>query len=145
MPRVHGDGFIHIEDVDYMILYDEPIIEYVSEADSQIAQEIGKYVSRLVRMERRFRWDMGHSQCHSLQSPHQESSGVHSELLTDGIVELMQKRVVDNSQKPSIVERRGGFCMGKKETYEYIQDNPAVELRTIDYTNNPLVIANILT
>jgi RimJ/RimL family protein N-acetyltransferase len=67
---------------------------------------------------------------------------VHSELLTDGIVELMKKRVIDNSQK-SIHRGKtvAAFCMGRKETYEYIHDNPAIEFRTIDYTNNPLVIA----
>jgi len=143
MPRVHGDGFIHIEDVDYMILYDEPIIEYVSEADSQIAQEIGKYVSRLVRDGETIQVGYGSIPNAILSNLLTKNHlGVHSELLTDGIVELMQKRVVDNSQKTI---NRGktvaAFCMGKKETYEYIQDNPAVELRTIDYTNNPLVIA----
>jgi ribosomal protein S18 acetylase RimI-like enzyme len=68
--------------------------------------------------------------------------GVHTELLTDGIVELMKRHVIDNSQKNI---NRGktvaAFCMGKKETYEYIHDNPVIEFRTIDYTNDPLVIA----
>ena len=49
MPRVHGDGFIHIGDVDFIIPYNEPILEYTSEADDEIAQNIGKYVSRLVQ------------------------------------------------------------------------------------------------
>ncbi|MGZ3533626.1 MAG: GNAT family N-acetyltransferase [Thermodesulfobacteriota bacterium] len=143
MPRVHGDGFIHIEDVDYIIPYDEPIIEYVSEADSQTAQEIGKYVSSLVRDGETIQVGYGSIPNAILSNLLTKNHlGVHSELLTDGIVELMKKRVIDNSQK-SIHRGKtvAAFCMGRKETYEYIHDNPAIEFRTIDYTNNPLVIA----
>ena len=68
--------------------------------------------------------------------------GVHTELLSDGIIELMKRGVIDNTKKTI---NRGKtvatFCMGKKETYEYIHDNPSIEFRTIDYTNNPLTIA----
>ena len=49
MPRVHGDGFIHIEDVDFVVLYDEPILEFKNTADTEITQQIGKYVSRLIQ------------------------------------------------------------------------------------------------
>ena len=68
--------------------------------------------------------------------------GVHTELLTDGVVELMRQGVVDNSRK-SINRGRSvaSFCMGQASTYEFIDGNPAVELRTIDYTNDPLIIA----
>ncbi len=143
MPRVHGDGFIHIEDVDYVIPHDEPLIEYVSEADSQIAQEIGRYVSRLIRDGETIQVGYGSIPNAILSNLHTKNHlGVHSELLTDGLVELMKRRVVDNSQKSL---HRGktvaAFCLGRKESYEYIHDNPAIEFRTIDYTNNPLVIA----
>jgi RimJ/RimL family protein N-acetyltransferase len=70
--------------------------------------------------------------------------GVHTELLTDGIVELMKSGVVDNSKK-SIDRGKtvASFCMGRAETYEYLDDNPSVEFKTIDYTNNPLIISKI--
>ncbi|CAD7779446.1 hypothetical protein DMNBHIDG_02077 [Candidatus Methanoperedenaceae archaeon GB37] len=68
--------------------------------------------------------------------------GVHTELLSDGIVELMQKGVIDNTKKNiNRGKTIGTFCMGKKETYEYLHDNPVIEFRTVDYTNNPLIIA----
>jgi acyl-CoA hydrolase/GNAT superfamily N-acetyltransferase len=143
MPRVHGDGFIHIEDVNFIITHDEPILEYISEADSEIALEIGKYVSRLIRDGETIQVGYGSIPNAILSNLNEKKHlGVHSELLTDGIVELMKKRVIDNSRK-SINRGKtvAAFCMGRKETYEYIHDNPAVEFRTIDYTNNPLVIA----
>jgi acyl-CoA hydrolase/ribosomal protein S18 acetylase RimI-like enzyme len=143
MPRVHGDGFIHMEDVDFIIPYDEPILEYVSEAESDIAHQIGKYVSRLIHDGETIQVGYGsipNAILSNLDS--KKHLGVHTELLTDGIVELMKNRVIDNTKK-SIHRGKtvAAFCMGRKETYEYIHDNPAIEFRTIDYTNNPLVIA----
>jgi acyl-CoA hydrolase/GNAT superfamily N-acetyltransferase len=143
MPRVHGDGFIHVKDVNFIIPYDEPILEYVSEADSAIAQQIGRYVSRLVRDEETIQVGYGSIPNAILSNLHDKKHlGVHSELLTDGIMELMKRRVIDNTKK-SIDRGKtvASFCMGRKETYEYIHDNPAIEFRTIDYTNNPLIIA----
>ncbi len=143
MPRVHGDTFLHIEDVSFVIPHDEPILEYTSEADTEIAQQIGKYVSRLIRDGETIQVGYG-SIPNSILSNLREKKhlGVHSELLTDGIVALMKDRVIDNTRKTI---HRGktvaAFCMGKKETYEYIHDNPAIEFRTIDYTNNSLIIA----
>ncbi len=143
MPRVHGDGFIHIEEVDFIIPHDEPILEYVSEADSDVAQQIGKYVSRLVRDGETIQVGYGSIPNAILSNLHDKKHlGVHSELFTDGIMELMKRRVVDNTRKR--IDRGktvASFCMGRKETYEYIHDNPAIEFRTIDYTNNPLIIA----
>lgn len=68
--------------------------------------------------------------------------GVHTEMISDGTIELIKSGVVDNSRKTI---NRGksiaSFCMGKKETYDYLNNNPTIELRTVDYTNNPLIIA----
>jgi acyl-CoA hydrolase/ribosomal protein S18 acetylase RimI-like enzyme len=143
MPRVHGDGFIHVQDVNFIIPYDEPILEYVSEADSEVAQQIGKYVSRLVRDGETIQVGYGSIPNAILSNLHDKKHlGVHSELLTDGVMELMKSHVIDNTKK-SINRGKtvASFCMGKRETYEYIHDNPAIEFRTIDYTNNPLIIA----
>ena len=67
---------------------------------------------------------------------------MHTELLTDGIVELMRERVIDNTRKEL---NRGktvaAFCMGKRDTYDYLHDNPGIEFRPVNYTNNPTVLA----
>jgi acyl-CoA hydrolase/ribosomal protein S18 acetylase RimI-like enzyme len=143
MPRVHGDGFIHIEDVNFIVSHDEPLLEYVSGADSDISQQIGKYVSRLIRDGETIQVGYGSIPNAILSNLYEKKHlGVHTELLTDGIVTLMKKRVIDNTRKSIHPGKTvAAFCMGKKETYEYIHDNPAIEFRTIDYTNNPLVIA----
>ena len=143
MPRVHGDAFVHIDDIDFLVLHDEPLLEYEPKVSDEIAEQIGKYVSRLV--EDGDTIQVGYGSIPNAILSNLESKthlGVHTELLSDGIVELMKKDVIDNTKKEI---NRGKtvatFCMGTKETYEYIHDNPAINFKTIDYTNNPLIIA----
>jgi acyl-CoA hydrolase len=143
MPRVHGDGFIHMRDVDYVLCHDEPLLEYEATAPDDVSHQIGKYVARIVQDGDTIQ--VGYGSLPNAILSHlsgKNNLGVHSELLSDGMVELMKKGVIDNSRKTL---NRGKtvatFCMGHKSTYEYIQDNPAFEFRTIDYTNHPLVIS----
>jgi RimJ/RimL family protein N-acetyltransferase/acyl CoA:acetate/3-ketoacid CoA transferase beta subunit len=143
MPRVHGDGFIHINDINYIVPYDEPILEFRSEADNEIAQRIGRYVSRLIQDGDTIQ--VGYGSIPNAILSHLDNKrhlGIHTELLSDGIVELIKKGIIDNTRK-SINRGKtiASFCMGEKETYDYIHDNPAIEFKTINYTNNPLVIA----
>jgi len=146
MPRIHGDSFIHIKDVDFIVPYDEPILEYTSDAAkeiNEITQRIGDYVSRLIQDGDTIQVGYGTIPNAILANLcNKKHLGAHTELLSDGIAELMKKGVIDNTRK-SINRGKtiATFCMGKKETYEYLHDNPAIEFRTVDYTNNPLVIA----
>jgi len=143
MPRIHGDTFLHIDNVDYVVPYDEELLEYSPEADTEIAQRIGKYVSRLIEDGDTIQVGYGSIPNAILANlAEKKHLGVHTELISDGIVELMKKGVIDNTRKNV---NRGKtvatFCMGRKDTYAFLHDNPAIEFRPIDYTNNPLVIA----
>ncbi len=143
MPRVHGDTFIHIDDVDFVIPHDEPILEYRTEVPDEIAQRIGNYAARIIEDEDTIQVGYGSIPNAILSNlSTKKHLGVHTELLSDAIVELMKNGVIDNTKK-SIDRGKtvATFCMGKKETYDYIHDNPGIEFRTIEYTNNPLVIA----
>ena len=143
MPRVHGDTFIHIDDVDFVIPHDEPILEYRTEVPDEIAQRIGNYVARIIKDGDTIQVGYGSIPNAILSNlSTKKHLGVHTELLSDAIVELMKNRVIDNTKK-SIDRGKtvATFCMGKKETYEYIHDNPGIEFKTIEYTNNPLIIA----
>lgn len=148
MPRVHGDGFIHIENIDYLVPHDEPILEYnpsptSEESYAEITTKIGNYVSRLIRDGDTIQVGYGSIPDAVMSNLNdKEHLGVHTELVSDGLVELMKKGVINNSRKTlNRGKTIGSFCMGRKDTYEYIHDNPSIELRRIDYTNDPLVIA----
>ena len=143
MPRVHGDTFMHIDDVDIVIPYDEPILEYADPADTAIAQRIGKYVAKLVEDGDTIQVGYGSIPNAVIANlAGKKHLGVHTELLSDGIVELMKQGVIDNTCKTVNPGKTvATFCMGKQSTYEFLHDNPAIDFRQIHYTNNPLLIA----
>jgi len=143
MPRVLGETFVNIKDVDFIIPCDEPLLEFEDTVADDIAQKIGTYVARIVQDGDTIQ--VGYGSIPNAILAHlknKEHLGVHTELLTDGIVDLMRQRVIDNSQKEL---NRGktvaAFCMGKKDTYDFLHDNPGIEFRPVNYTNNPTVLA----
>ncbi|RMF08682.1 MAG: acetyl-CoA hydrolase/transferase family protein, partial [Candidatus Neomarinimicrobiota bacterium] len=143
MPRVHGDGFLHIRDVDFLVPHDEPILEYSDTADDEIADRIGRYVASLV--EDGDTIQVGYGSLPNVILRHlnrKKHLGVHTELLGDGLIELIQLGVVDNSLKTLNPGKTvASFCMGSQATYAYLHDNPGIEFKTVDYTNDPRIIA----
>ena len=144
MPRVHGDTFIHVNDIDFILPCEEDILEFNPEVPDEIAQRIGKYVAKIVEDGDTIQVGYGSMPNAILANLSQKKHlGVHSELLTDGIVNLMKCGAVDNSRKTLDRGKTvASFCMGTKETYRFLHDNPTIEFRTIDYTNNPLIIGS---
>jgi len=143
MPRIHGDGFIHIDEVDFLVPFDEPLLEFNPPTDSETVQRIGKYVARLIQDGDTVQVGYGSIPNAVLANLSEKKHlGVHTEMLSDGIVALMKKGVIDNSRK-SIGRGKcvASFCMGVQDTYQYLHDHPAVEFRVIDYTNHPLIIS----
>ncbi len=143
MPRVHGDSFIHIDDVDFIVPHDEPLLEYHADVPGELARSIGRYVARIVEDGDTIQVGYGSIPNAILASLGEKKHlGVHTELMSDGIAELMKAGVIDNTRKNL---RKGKtvatFCMGTADTYSFITENPAVEFKAIDYTNSPLVIA----
>ncbi|MFB3925012.1 MAG: GNAT family N-acetyltransferase [Syntrophales bacterium] len=143
MPRVLGDTFIHVKDVDFLVPHDENLLEYAPEAGKEISLKIGNHVASLIEDGDTIQVGYGSIPNTILSSlSGKKDLGVHTELIGDGIVALMKKGVINNTRKTI---NRGKtvatFCMGSRSTYEYLHDNPSFEFRTIDYTNHPLVIA----
>ncbi|MFC1872390.1 GNAT family N-acetyltransferase, partial [Chloroflexota bacterium] len=145
MPRVLGDGFIHIKDINYIVPYEEPVMEYreTLTTNPNVIKRIGDYLASLVRDGDTIQ--LGYSQLLNevVQClKNKKKLGIHTDLLSDGLVHLMQQGAVDNTQKTINTGKTiASFCMGSKHTYDYIHDNPAIEFKTIDYTNNPIVIS----
>lgn len=143
MPRTHGDGFVNIKDIDFVIAHDEPLLEYSLKPPTDIVQKIGKYVASLI--EDGSTLQVGYGLIPDAVVPNLEVKkdlGVHTELLSHGIISLMEKGVVTNNRK---IHNPGktvaSFCMADRESYEFLDENPTVEFKRIDYTNNPLIIS----
>ncbi|HWQ20978.1 MAG TPA: GNAT family N-acetyltransferase [Methanotrichaceae archaeon] len=143
MPVVQGDGFLNINEVDFIVAHDEPLLEYLDQVPGDTARKIGSYVARIVEDGSTIQVGYGSLPGAILSSlKDKKHLGVHTELFSDGIADLMARGVIDNSQKSINPGRTiATICMGRKETYDYLDGNPSVEFRTIDYTNNPLIVA----
>jgi len=145
MPRVHGDTFINMDTIDFMIHHDEPLLEYSPGIPGEIALQIGKYVSKIINDGDTIQLGYGRTPNAILNNISEKNDlGIHSELLTESMVELIRQGVVNNSRK-NIDKGKSiaSFCMGTAKTYRYIDDNPNFEFRGIDYTNDPRIISTI--
>jgi acyl-CoA hydrolase/GNAT superfamily N-acetyltransferase len=145
MPRIHGDGFIHIKDVDFIIPYDEPLLSVSGSKTSDVIKTIGKNVARLVQDGDTIQVGWGSLPNAIMASLYDKKNlGVHTELLSDGLVDLIRAGVIDNSRKTIDHGRTvASFSMGNKSTYHFLDNNPSISFRTLDYTNNPLIMARI--
>jgi len=143
MPRVHGDTFVHVKDVDFLLPHEEPLLEYHDEVSDETAERIGKYVARIIQDGDTIQVGYGsipNAIMANLTS--RKDLGVHTELLTDGLVELIRQGVITNAKKTiNRGKTLASFCMGSASTYAFLHDNPGIEFRPVDYTNNPLTIA----
>jgi acyl-CoA hydrolase/GNAT superfamily N-acetyltransferase len=143
MPRIHGDGFINLKEVDFVIPFEEPILELNDAAPSREVESIGKYVAQLIQDGNTIQVGYGAVPNAVMTNLYDKNHlGVHTELLGNGLVKLIKAGVIDNTQKNI---NRGktiaSFSMGNTETYSFLNDNPSIIFRSIDYTNDPLIIA----
>jgi acyl-CoA hydrolase/RimJ/RimL family protein N-acetyltransferase len=143
MPRVHGETFLSVRDIDFLVPYDEPLLEFDAKVADDVAKRVGTYVARIVEDGDTLQVGYGSMPNAALSCLFEKKHlGIHTELMTDGIADLMKAGAVDNSRKTL---NRGktvaAFCMGHKSTYEFLHDNPTIEFRPVDFTNNPLNIA----
>jgi acyl-CoA hydrolase/RimJ/RimL family protein N-acetyltransferase len=143
VPRIHGDGFLSPEQIGIFVEHDEPLLTVTAEIKPELVEQLGRYVARLVKDGDTLQVGYGATPNAVLSAlTGKKHLGVHTELLGDGIVDLMKRKVIDNSQKT--VNQGiavGSFSMGGQDTYAYLHDNPQVQFRTIDFTNDVLTIA----
>ncbi|MEM2129600.1 MAG: GNAT family N-acetyltransferase [Candidatus Bathyarchaeia archaeon] len=143
MPRVLGDSFIHVNDIDVIVEHDEPILE-ISRSDHDIvSSRIAKHVADLIEDESTLQIGIGSVPDSVLDVlGNKKDLGIHTELLTEGVVDLVEEGVVTCAKKTI---NRGkiiaSFAMGTRRLYDFIDNNPMVEFYESDYVNNPVVIS----
>lgn len=143
MPRVHGDGIIHTDQIQYYINVDEPLpeIERCQLDDNDL--KIGQYVAELVDDGSTLQVGIGSIPEAALCAmKHHRHLGVHTETWSDGLLDLIQSGVVDNSLK-SIHPGKviAGFAIGTQALYDFLHDNPSIAHLDIAYVNSPQVIS----
>jgi itaconate CoA-transferase len=145
MPRVFGDSLLHIEEVDAIVENDAPLIECEPAKVSAEDEAIGARIAALVPDGGVLQMGIGavpNAVCRALTS--HKDLGIHTELLTPGLVDLIERGVVTNRLKA--LNRRKTvftFAMGDRRLYDFIHDNPGVESHPVSYVNDPAVIAQL--
>ena len=144
MPRTWGDSFVHVDEIDWMVPYEEPLVEMLpAEKDNEIARRIGLFVSQLVDDGATLQVGFGHLPYAIM--PYLDSKkdlGLHTQLITDGLLPLFEKNVITNKKKSLLPGRVvASLCMGSKKLYDYVDNNPAFYFRSSEYVNDPTVIA----
>lgn len=143
MPRTLGDSFVHVEDLDIIVEYEEPILEVRPSEPDAVAMAIAKHVVRLVENGSTIQAGIGaipNAVLYGLQG--KKDLGVHTEMFSDGLIDLIESGVVNNSKKtfhPGKV--LATFCIGTRRLYDYIDNNPMFEFRPVDYNSSPINIA----
>ena len=142
MPRVHGDGLLHISKIDHAVEVDMPLVEIQPLELSQTDLQIGINCADLIEDGSCLQMGIGAIPNAVLsQLKGHRHLGVHSEMWMDGVLDLIECGALDNSNKKV---HRGKtvstFLMGTKRLYDYVDDNPSVIQVGSDYINNPAII-----
>ena len=142
MPRTLGDSFIHVSDIDLAVDVDVPPYEHAVGVIGDVERKIGEFVADLVPDGATLQLGIGAiPAATALALRDKKDLGIHTEMFTDAVVDLVEAGVVTGARK----ERNRGkivtaFVMGSRRLYEFVDDNSMVEMRPVDFTNDTHVI-----
>jgi len=143
MPRALGDSFLHVDDIDFLVPVNYPILEAAIGVPDEIARLIGKQIASLVEDGSTLQMGIGtipDSVLYYLKD--KKDLGVHTEMFSDGMMHLVELGVITNMKKTlhkgKVV---AAFCMGSRKLYDFVDNNPFIEFHPVSHTNDPFVIA----
>jgi acyl-CoA hydrolase len=143
MPRTHGDGFLHISRMDAMVWCEMelPETDYSSKAN-EATRQIGKNVASLVEDGATLQLGIGSIPDQVLQNlGAHKNLGLHTEMLSDGVIPLIENDIINNSRKKLNAGRSvTGFMAGTRKLYDYVDDNPRINVMDIAYVNDTSII-----
>ena len=145
MPRTLGDSFLHVSRLDHVIPVNYPIAEMPmgDEDGGEIVEKIGSHIAELIPDGATMQMGIGAIPDSVLKFLHgKRNLGIHSELFSEGVIELVEKGIINNAAKtlhPGKIV--AGFVLGTKRLYDWIDDNPMIEMHRSEYVNDPFVIS----
>ncbi|MEO5906839.1 MAG: acetyl-CoA hydrolase/transferase C-terminal domain-containing protein [Saprospiraceae bacterium] len=143
MPRTHGDGIIHINQINALVEVNEPLPEVdYHQKSNEVARQIGKYCAELIEDRSTLQMGIGAIPDAVLSCLHDHKElGLHTEMFSDGILPLVEKGVITNNFKKKHPGKLvTSFVIGTRKLYDFIDDNPQVVFLDIDYVNDTKVI-----
>lgn len=145
MPRTLGDSFIHVSRLNYMVPtdYELPELPMADEENAEIYEKIASYVADLIPDGATMQMGIGAIPDAVLKHLFTKKDlGVHTEMFSDGVIDLVEAGVLTNSRKtlhPGKII--AGFILGTRRLYQWVDDNPLIELHPTEYVNDPFIIA----
>ena len=143
MPRTLGDSFIHVSRLTHIVPVSYPIVEVPQGSPGALQKRIAEHIAELIPDGATMQMGIGEiPDAVLLYLKDKRDLGVHTELLSDGVMELIEGGVLNNAAKTL---HRGkcvtGFALGSQRLYDYVDNNPIFEFHPQDYVNDPFVIA----
>ncbi|MBY8962170.1 4-hydroxybutyrate CoA-transferase [Flavobacterium sp. D11R37] len=142
MPRTFGDSVIHESEIDFLVEADMPI--YGHEPDAITAQEakIGEYVASLIEDESTLQMGIGSIPNAALANlKNHKNLGLHTEMFSDGVIDLIEGDIINCNYKGTVRGRAlATFLIGSKRLYDFVNDNPFIEMRESSFVNDSSVI-----
>jgi acyl-CoA hydrolase len=143
MPRTLGDSFIHVSRVHRLVEYSNELPELSKDPPSEIEYRIGQYIAELVEDNSTLQLGIGGIPDAVLQSlTNKRDLGIHTEMVSDGIVKLIDSGIITNAKKtlhPGKIIAT--FIFGSRQLYSYVDNNPYFEIHPADYTNDPFIVS----
>jgi acyl-CoA hydrolase/GNAT superfamily N-acetyltransferase len=143
MPRTFGDAVVDMSDIDWLVPVEEPVLELHPRPLDEVSLEIGRHVATLIPDGATLQTGIGaipHAVVRALAN--RRDLGIHTEMLSDSVLDLVDAGVVTGKRKtlcPGKIVT--SFVMGTRRLYDWVHDNPSVELRSSEFTNDPYVIS----
>jgi acyl-CoA hydrolase len=143
MPRTHGDGFVHVDKFRALVWHESelPEVNYSAKTNA-IVQEIGKRVAALVDDGATLQLGIGGIPDQVLQNlTNHKNLGLHTEMLSDGVIPLIEKGIINNSFKRRNPGRSvTSFLSGTRKLYDFVHDNPGIRVMDVAYVNDTSII-----
>ncbi|MCT4665136.1 MAG: 4-hydroxybutyrate CoA-transferase [Flavobacteriales bacterium] len=142
MPRTIGNGVIHVDRIHAKVWVDEPVYEHNNPAPTEVDEKIGKHIAGLIDDGACLQLGIGSIPNAVLSNlGNHKNLGIHTEMFSDGIIPLVEKGVINGSEKVTDPGKIiSGFVLGTKKIYDFIDDNPIVNLYDSAYTNDTRII-----
>jgi len=138
MPRTHGEGMLHASKIHAMVEVNDPLPETPRHALSETEISIGRHIASIVEDGATLQMGIGAIPDATLASlSGHRNLGIHSEMFSDGVIELVEKGVINGSQKRTHKETIvASFLVGTRRLYDFVDDNPYIEMLPSDYVND---------
>jgi acyl-CoA hydrolase len=143
MPRVLGRSFIHVNDIDVFVEYDEPLLTIRETPELEAANDIGRLIAHLIEDGSTMEIGLGSThQATLLALADKNDLGIHTQYMTNDIMHLFSRGVITNRKKGFNEGKMvASSAIGNEDLYEFLNDNPAIEFHPSDYVNDPSVIS----